>query len=242
MPKERLQKILARAGVASRRKAEDLIRQGRVAVDGRVARLGESADPATQVITLDGAPLPPPSTHLYVALNKPAGYLSSRSDPHHHHFIYDLLPPELRHLFPVGRLDRNSEGLLLLTTDGELAHRLMHPRYGVPRVYRVHLRGKQAGLRRLQDGVELEDGPAKPEAVRCLARRRGWLEVEIVLREGRKREIRRMCAAAGLKVHRLKRVAYGPVNLGTLRPGQWRYLRDEEVAALRGLVGLDEHR
>jgi pseudouridine synthase len=241
MRTEVLQKILARAGVASRRKSEELIRAGRVAVDGKVAELGTSADASRQVITVDGKPIRAPTAHHYIVLNKPAGYLTSRSDPHHTRFVYDLLPRGLRKLvFPVGRLDQNSEGLLLLTSDGELAHRLTHPRYAVPRVYHVSAEGPVAGLEKLRTGAELSDGMAKPESVRLRRRRGSVVEIEIVLREGRKREVRRLCAAAGLSVRRLRRVAYGPIKLADLAVGKWRRLTENEVQALRRIVGLAE--
>lgn len=239
MARQILQKLLARAGVASRRKSEALIREGRVAVDGRVAVLGESADPATQTITVDGKPIHLPTAFQYLALNKPRGYLTSRSDPHHDRFVYDLLPPRLRALvFPVGRLDRDSEGLLIMTSDGELAHRLMHPRYRVPRVYHVSVTGPGEAVALLRRGVDLAEGPARPDRVRVRKTQGDNRELEVVLLEGRKREVRRMCAVAGLTVRRLRREVYGPIRLGSLATGRWRRLEDHEVDALRRSVGL----
>ncbi len=241
MSREVLQKILARAGVASRRKSEDLIKAGRVAVDGITATPGQRVDPNTQSITVDGTPISLPAKLHYLILNKPRGYLTSRADPHHTRFVYDLLPAELRRaLFTVGRLDCESEGLLLLTSDGDLAHRLMHPRYEVLRVYHVAVVGPRSAVHALRHGAELADGSAYPERVTVLAESAEGLVLELGLREGRKREVRRLCAAAGLEVRRLCRVAYGPVHLGDLAPGQWRRLTQDEVRTLRRTVGLSD--
>ena len=239
--KERLQKILSRAGVASRRKAEELIVQGRVTVNGRVAQLGDRADPASDLIAVDGVPIRWPAGERHIALNKPRGVLCTREDPHAQSSVFDLLPPQDRsRLVMVGRLDRDSEGLMIFTTDGELAFRLMHPRFGVRRVYHVLVIGDPGQMDELAAGVELEDGLARPERVRLVRRWGRGFWVEIVLREGRKREVRRMCAAVGWRVDRLVRVAYGPLKLGQLRPGQWRDLRPSEVEALRRVVGLQK--
>jgi 23S rRNA pseudouridine2605 synthase len=241
MAQQRVQKILARAGVASRRKAEELIRAGRVEIDGQPAIVGATADPARQRITVDGRPIPWPPKLEYLALHKPRGYLCSHADPHHHLLIYQLVPPHLRPgLITVGRLDRDSEGLVLLTTDGELAHRLMHPRWGVLRVYELGLQGSEEQVFLLAEGVRLEDGLAQAERVRILSARGPQLWVEVVLRQGRKRQLRRMCAAVGLKLIQLRRVAYGPVRLGDLPPGRWRSLKPQEIAALKATVGLTQ--
>lgn len=236
---ERLQKILARAGFGSRRAAEQLIAAGKVTIDGRVARLGEKADPTVQRIEVEGRPVVLPKTYVYLALNKPPGYLCSRSDRHHAKLIYDLLPPQLRsRVATVGRLDLRSEGLILLTDDGELAHRLAHPRYGVEKLYHVVAKGPAAAVEKLREGVLLEDGPARPTRLVVTSRRGELVSMRIALREGRKREIRRMCAAVGLSVVRLRRVAFGPIRLGRLPAGEFRRLSASEVAALRRLVGL----
>ena len=240
---QRIQKILSRAGIASRRKAEELILQGRVTVDGKPARLGQRADPETQQIAVDGVPVPWPPADFHLALYKPRGFLSTREDPHASRTVFELLPPEYRkRLVMVGRLDLDSEGLMLFTTDGELAHRLMHPRYRIPRVYRVLVRGERSAIERVRQGVLLEDGPARPDKARLInddEGPRGAFWVEMVLREGRKREVRRICAAVGWQVLRLVRTAYGPVHIGSLKPGHWRELSASEIDQLRRAVGLD---
>lgn len=229
----RLQKFLSRAGVSSRRGGEDLIRAGRVQVNGRrVTELGTTIDPAVDRVAVDGRPvrLAPP---VWIAVNKPVGYVVTRHDPQGRRTVYDLLPPEYRSLMHVGRLDVASEGLLLLTNDGDGAHRLLHPSFSVERVYDAEVEGllDEGVRRRLLSGVRLEDGPARATAVRLLAPRdaesgRGRLRVSMV--EGRNREVRRMLEAVGHPVTRLRRVAYGPVQLGRLRRGEWRKLTPEE--------------
>ncbi len=231
---ERLQKYLARAGVASRRKAEALIRAGRVRVNGRVARLGERVPEGAEV-TLDGRPVPPPAAPVVLALHKPPGYTTTRFDPHATRTVYQLLP-ELPGLVPVGRLDRDSEGLLLFTNWGELAHRLAHPRYRVAKVYRVYSRRgtpPAAALRRLERG--LEDQGERLFAKKARPAPGGAV---LTLTEGKKREVRRMMRAIGHPVRRLVRVRFGPVRLAGLAPGRWRRLSEEEVAALARAVGL----
>jgi 23S rRNA pseudouridine2605 synthase len=236
-----LQKILARAGHGSRRQAEEIIAAGRVLIDGRVAKLGDKADPAEHTITIDGQPLrlrPEPS---YVVLNKPTGYMCSRSDPHHDRFVYELLPETLQtRVLTVGRLDIESEGLLILTDDGELAHRLTHPSYAVPRTYHCVVQGPPDAVKRMAGGIELEDGRAKPLRAVALGPEAGGLGVEIVLAEGKKREVRRLCEAVGLKVVRLTRTSYGPLTLGHLKSGQWRWLKPGEIEALRKIVKLED--
>jgi|Deesub1362A_J573_1020465.scaffolds.fasta_scaffold01391_4 pseudouridine synthase len=244
MAQERLQKILARAGVASRRKAEELILAGRVAVDGRVVReLGTKADPARQRITVDGRPLPPPQGRRYWLVHKPRGVVSTARDPQGRPKVTDLLPPEARaaRLYPVGRLDRDSEGLVLLTNDGELAHRLMHPRYQVPKHYRVWVKGRPspAALERLRRGVDIgEARPTAPARVYLKSASEARSKLSIVTHEGRKREIRRMCQAVGHPVLRLVRVGLGPLRLGDLPPGAARPLTRNELMALRQAAGL----
>ena len=232
----RLQRALARAGVTSRRKAEDLIRAGRVRVDGAVATLGASVDPARQRVTVDGRPVRPAPV-AWLALNKPVGYVVSRSDPEGRRTVYDLLP-EVPGLTYVGRLDVMTSGLLLLTTDGAAANRLMHPRYAVPRTY--WLRAHGLGV------AELRAALARPPAidgrpVRVLdARVRPAgpsVEVELTLAEGRQRIVRRLADALGLKVEWLHRVAYGPVRLGRLAEGKHRRLSAQEVEAIERLHG-----
>ncbi len=231
---ERLQKYLARAGVASRRKAEALIRAGRVTVDGRVARLGERV-PAGAEVRVDGRPVRPPEERVVLVLNKPRGYTTTKSDPHAVRTVYQLVP-DFPGLVAVGRLDRESEGVLLFTNWGELAFRLAHPRYGVEKVYRVvSRRGTPPSilLRRLERGVV--EGGERLVAKKARPAPHGAV---LTLAEGKKREVRRMMRAIGYPVERLFRVKYGPVRLGGLAPGRWRRLSEEEVAALARRVGL----
>lgn len=227
----RLAKYLAHGGVASRRGAEKLIAARRVTVGGRVAN-----DPARDVgpgddVRVDGRPVAAETREVW-AVNKPAGVVSTAREPGRRTAVVELVQSEAR-LYPVGRLDADSTGLLLLSNDGELANRLTHPRYEVPKVYRVLLRRppSERDLRRLAGGVELEDGPTAPAEVRRLGER----EVEIVLREGRNRQVRRMAEAVGNEVVALRRVRFGPVELGDLAEGEARRLSEEEVAALRRL-------
>lgn len=232
----RLQKFLANAGVASRRKAEELITSGRVKVNGRVVtELGTKVDDAKDVVAVNGKVVRPAET-TWIALHKPRGYLSTRKDPEGRPTVYDLLPPALHGLFYVGRLDRDSEGLLLLTNDGDTANRMLHPRYEVQRVYEVLVRGelKPDRIQKLVDGVELEDGIATAESVRVLGVARNETRLRLSLREGRKREVRRMLWAVGHKVLRLKRLSYGPIKLGRLPEGKWRKLTEAELRALPG--------
>ncbi|HXG52267.1 MAG TPA: pseudouridine synthase [candidate division Zixibacteria bacterium] len=242
---ERLQKIIARAGLASRREAEQWILDGRVTVNGRVVReLGTRADPSKDSIKVDGKRIRPAPARLYFALHKPPGFVSSLRDPRGRPDLTALLSGlgEKQRVYPVGRLDFNSAGLLLLTNDGELAQRLAHPRYGVPKVYRVKLSAcpTEEELGRLRKGIRLEDGMTAPARVRVVERlkKNAWVEIE--LREGRKREVRRMFAALGYFVEKLIRIRVGPVALGGLEPGAIRRLTPAEVRELRRAVGLPE--
>ena len=231
---ERLQKYLARAGVASRRKAEELIRSGRVTVDGRVARLGERVPEGAEV-RVDGTPVAPPGPPVVIAFHKPRGYTTTRSDPHAERTVYELLP-EIPGLVPVGRLDRDSEGLLLFTTWGELAHRLAHPRFQIPKVYRAYSRRGPPPprlLKRLERGI-IDDG----ERLFAKKARPAPGGAVLTLTEGKKREVRRMMRAIGYPVERLVRVKFGPVRLGGLAPGRWKKLDEKELAELARAVGL----
>lgn len=235
----RLQKFLARAGVASRRASEELIRDGRVRVDGEVVtELGARVDPEASVVEVDGARVER-SPARWVALHKPPRYLCTRSDPQGRPTVYDLLPEgPLQELFHVGRLDFLSEGLLLLTNEGDVAHRLLHPSTGTEKRYEVHLLPpvpRRLG-RRLLEGVDLEDGPASADAASVLPAPDGEGAVLLLtLHEGRNREIRRMMDAVGARIRRLRRLSVGPVELGDLPPGEWRELEPGEVEALRSV-------
>ena len=239
MPSVRLQKLLARAGHGSRRSAERLISAGRVTVDGRLAALGERADPERQRIELDGEPLAAPAATLTLMLHKPAGVIVSAADERGRRTVYDLLPEAPTALRYVGRLDRDSAGLLLLTTDGELAHRVAHPRFAVPKVYEAVVDGSPDGeaLERLRAGVPLDDGITAPAGVEVLAAGPP-ARVRITIHEGRKRQVRRMLAAVGHRVRELIRVQLGDLRLGDLAAGQSRKLTAAEEHRLRALVAL----
>jgi 23S rRNA pseudouridine2605 synthase len=232
---QRLQKVLAAAGLGSRRQCEELITTGRVEVDRRVVtELGTRVDPAGQQIRVDGQPLSRPKL-LYYAVNKPAGVLCTNRDPSGRPRVLDLLPAKGARLFTIGRLDLNSNGLILATNDGELANRLAHPRYGVAKTYRVVVAGcpRRDVLSKLLEGVHLAEGVARAESVTVRSRHKESTTLELVLREGKNREIRRILARVGHKVLRLTRIAVGPVRLGTLPPGASRLLTHQEIAALR---------
>jgi 23S rRNA pseudouridine2605 synthase len=231
---ERLQKVLARLGVGSRRACEELIADGRVTVNGHVAELGERVDVDHDLVEVDGAPVGIRPDLVYLLLNKPAGVVTTADDPQGRPTVIGLVPTEPR-VFPVGRLDLDTEGLLLLTNDGELAHRLTHPSFGVEKEYLAQVEGRpsRATLRRLRDGVELEDGPTAPARVSATEPD----VLRIVIHEGRNRQVRRMCEAVGHPVRRLVRVRIGPLADRRLAPGTWRPLTGDEVRALSKAVG-----
>ncbi len=234
----RLQKILARAGLGSRRSCEDLIRQGRVRVNGRMAQIGQKADPERDRITCDGKPVQVVREYTYIALHKPRGVLSDEGDGSGRRTtVLDLVPVPVR-LFPVGRLDLRSEGLILLTDDGGLAHRLTHPRYEHTKEYHVCVSGHpdEQTLSTWRQGVFLDGRKTAPAKVSILRSEKEQTWLRIVLREGRKRQIRRVGAMLGYPVHQLIRVRIGSLQLGALKPGQWRRLTHQEVAALRAMV------
>ncbi|RDI95957.1 rRNA pseudouridine synthase [Meiothermus sp. QL-1] len=230
----RLQQFLARAGIASRRKAEELIRSGRVTVNDQVAALGTVVGP-NDVVRLDGERVRLPRKTVVIALHKPRGYTTTHQDPHAEKLVYSLVPPHPG-LHAVGRLDKETEGLLLLTNDGQLTQLLTHPRYQVPKLYRAWCKGGRvspAVCRRLEEGVVLEDGLAR--ALEASPARGG---VKLVIAEGRKREVRRMLQAVGCPVERLVRLAVGPIELGDLPVGGWRYLSPAEIQQLRQAAWL----
>lgn len=234
---QRLQKVMAAAGIASRRASEELIAAGRVTVNGEIAELGRKVDPAADDIRLDGERINADPDLAYVVLNKPRGVITTADDPEGRPTVVDMVHLPVR-LFPVGRLDQDTEGLLLLTNDGELAHKLMHPSFQVPRTYvaLVPAPVKNEQLRQLREGVMLEDGVARADDVHTLEEDKGRALVQLVMTEGRKREVRRMLAAVGLPVQRLARVAYAGVELGDLKQGKWRHLTQTEIGLLHAAV------
>lgn len=238
---ERLQKFMAEAGVASRRACEELIRQGRVTVNGETASLGRSVEPEQDRVELDGKPVQKAQRRTVILLYKPRGVVSTSSDPEGRRTVQDYFREIPERLYNVGRLDLNSEGLLLMTNDGALANRLTHPRYGVEKTYYAVCDGRLTASEaaRLTNGVELEDGmtaPARVDAVRTT--QRGDTSFLITIHEGRNRQIRRMLEAVGHRTLRLKRERFGPLSLGTLAPGEWRKLSDEEIKKLENALGL----
>lgn len=231
---ERLQKVLATAGIASRRESEALILAGRVEVDRQtVTVLGTRVDPSRQEIRVDGTVLPRPR-YVYYLLNKPAGVVSTTRDPEGRPRVIDLVPADKR-LFTIGRLDRSSEGLIIVTNDGELTNQLTHPRYGIPKTYRAKVQGTPSPetLRKLRAGVHLAEGLAQVDALKVRGRHGRGQELEIVLTEGRNREIRRILAKVGHKVQYLRRTAIGDIRLGHLKTGEYRVLSPKEIRVLR---------
>ncbi|GAM07776.1 ribosomal large subunit pseudouridine synthase B [Geobacter sp. OR-1] len=232
---ERLQKILAGAGIASRRAAEQLIVAGRVKVNGvAVTELGSKADPDVDEITVDGNRVKPVATKVYILLFKPSGYMTTLKDPEGRPVVTDLLKGVEERVFPVGRLDYNTEGLLLLTNDGEWANRLMHPRHEVEKEYHVRVRGMvtPGQISLLANGVELDDGMTAPAKVSLIKASDNNTWLSIAIHEGRYRQVRRMCEAVSLSVVRLKRARYGNLDLNGLNPGQFRHLSKIEVDGL----------
>jgi pseudouridine synthase len=237
MGEDRLQKLIANAGLCSRRQAETWLREGRVAVNGERARLGDRADPASDRIRVDGQPLVLPSATLMLLLHKPPGVLSTCRDTHGRPTVLDLLPPDLRRgrgLHPVGRLDADSRGALLLTNDGELTLRLTHPRYGHRKTYRVWVEGwpHHETLESWRAGIPLDGLPSQPVELRRLRHHRGATLLELVLREGRNRQIRRTAEILGHPVLDLRRIAIGPLRLGDLPEGSWREVDPREWGPL----------
>ena len=227
--KQRLQKILSDRGVASRRRAEELIRGGLVAVNGQIASLGDSAEPDTDEITLAGKPIPAARGYIYLMLNKPRGYVTTLSDEKGRPTVASLVADCGQRVYPIGRLDMDSEGLLLFTNDGSFANRAMHPSHEIQKTYQVWVSGfSQEGFQRLQEPVVLDGYRIKPPKLRLLSYQNDRAELEITIHEGRNRQIRRMCQMAGMQVTRLKRIREGYLELGSLPLGKWRYLTEEE--------------
>ena len=232
---ERLQKIIAARGVTSRRKAEEMILAGRVTCNGRVCLLGESADPDIDIILLDGKPLPSGDAYTYILLNKPRGYVTTLSDEKGRQTVMDLITDCATRVYPVGRLDMDSEGLLILTNDGDFANRMMHPRHQIDKTYQVYVTGfSEKGLKELSQPVVLDGYQIAKPLVRVISKDdQGKARLEVVIHEGRNRQVRKMCALAGMVVTRLIRVAEGPLVLGNLPLGKWRELTDIEVKHLK---------
>lgn len=230
---ERLQKILASRGICSRRKAEEMILSGRITVNGQIAILGQTADPDRDVILLDGKPLPTGSELVYIMLHKPRGYVTTLSDEKGRPNVTQLVQCGIR-VYPVGRLDMDSEGLLLLTNDGELANKMMHPSGEVNKTYEVWVNGYRNGCEKLLERRIVLDGRqiATP-AIRLLSTGGRQAHLLITIHEGRNRQVRRMCQAAGMKVTRLRRIAEGALSLGDLQKGCWRFLTEEEITKLK---------
>lgn len=236
---QRIQKVLAHAGVASRRAIEEMIDAGRIKVNGKRARLGQRVDPANDAVEVDGSRVPLQAELRYFLLNKPVGVVTTSDDPEGRETVLDYIETDER-VWPVGRLDIETEGALLLTNDGELTHRLTHPSFEVPKTYLAEVRGSvgNKAIRALLSGVELDDGPARAKGAQIVEQARGDTLLELVLTEGRNREVRRMLDALGFTVVRLVRVGIGPLRLGRLKAGGYRKLGPPEVMALYRAAGL----
>ena len=238
-PLPRLQKVLAEIGLASRRQAEEMIRQGRVTVNGRAARIGEKVDPSRDHIKVDGRRVALPSEKLYLLLHKPKNTVTTLEDPEGRPTVLSLVKEKRARLFPVGRLDYDAEGFLLLTNDGNLAHRLSHPSFRIPRTYRVKVKGKPSPeeIRKLSRGISLEDGPTAPCRITFLRETRENAWMEMTLREGRNRQVKRMWEKMGYPVLKLKRVSFAGLALGNLQPGEYRALGPKELEKIRRMTG-----
>ena len=240
---ERLQKIIARAGIASRRAAEEMILNGRVTVDGQtITELGGKYDSSRQKICVDGKPLTLAEKKVYYLLNKPKGYLSTAKDERGRRTVLDLLPEVCERVYPLGRLDNNTEGLLLISNDGDLMNGLLHPRYKVNKTYVARLAGvpSEKLLDKLRQGIKLEDGMTAPAEVKMLETSDSEAKVEITIHEGRNRQVRRMFAAIGCDVRALKRVKFAGLTLKGVKRGHYRPLTDEEITELYKIAGIKQ--
>ncbi len=240
MEKVRLQKIIADSGICSRRKAEELIAQGRVKINGRPCKVGDKADPIKDIVSIDGERVvfERKKTYRYIMLNKPRGYVTTMSDELDRKCVTELLDGVDARVYPIGRLDKNSEGLLLFTNDGNFANEIMHPSKHVTKTYRVTVRPDvdDEVLVKLSEGVVIDVRKTLPCTVLVLDKQPGRTVLQMTISEGRNRQIRKMCEAVGLEVARLKRTAVGPIKLGMLKPGTWRDLKPEELRALRNVI------
>lgn len=232
---ERIQKLISSAGVASRRTAEEMIRMCRVHVNGVQATLGQKADPFTDVITIDGKPLPGRDKEVYIMLNKPRGYVTTMSDEKGRLTVKDLVEDVGVRVYPVGRLDMDSEGLLIMTNDGELANRIMHPSNGVCKTYIVYVKGENIpeAIEKLSGEIVIDGVSVKAKDVTVIEKSQKSPVLSITIGEGRNRQIRKMCNAAGLSVLRLQRISEGELTLDDLKPGKWRHLSPEEIKTLK---------
>lgn len=248
MAEERIQKLMADQGMCSRRAAEQIILEGRVKVNGHPVKLGDKMDPAKDLLSVDGKTIrfSKKKEYVYLMLHKPRGYITTVRDEQGRKTVMDLLKDVSQRVFPIGRLDRDSEGLLLFTNDGAFAHLLMHPSHGVSKLYRVTVRphATEEQIVRLTQGVMLEDGMTAPAVINVVTDEPERTVLEMTIKEGKNRQIRRMCQAVGLEVIRLKRNSEGAVKLGMLQPGEYRMLKHSEVNALRAAAkkGIDRQR
>ena len=232
---ERIQKIISSAGMASRRAAEELIRSGRVCINGETAKLGQSADLNADIVTVDGEPLKLISKKVYIMLNKPRGYVTTVKDDRGRPTVMDLISEVGERVYPVGRLDMDSEGLLILTNDGEVANRLMHPSFGHQKTYIVKVTGKNIGnvVKNLMEEINIDGVTVRAKKVELIRKMSNSTEISITIGEGRNRQVRKMCTVVGLTVVELKRVSEGFLELGDLPSGKWRYLSAEEIEHLQ---------
>ena len=239
--KVRLQKFLAESGVASRRKSEELIEQGKVKVNGRLAMIGDKINPKKDTVTVSGKKIIKTKNFTYVLLHKPRGFITTMSDERDRKCVAELIKDVPGRVYPVGRLDKDSEGMLLFTNDGEFANAMTHPTKHVPKTYRVTVRPgiDDEQITALTTGVIIDDRKTAPASVRVVTKEEGRVVLEIILYEGRNRQIRKMCESVGLEVARLKRTAIGSIKLGMLKQGDWRELHEDEVRKLMIAAGLE---